>query len=568
MTTLLAGQRRPCTVPLRVLAAALLGALLVLLGVQSASAHAELLSTTPQDGAVLEQAPAEAELTFNEPVQLIEDSIRLFAGDEDPVVLEAHISNDTVIAALPAEVEQGRYALSYRVVSADGHPISGAITFTIGNASGPAPAPMVDTQTPQSTQTALSVLTALQYIALLVFVGLIIFDRAVLRGRGPASARSARVLGWAGIGAAVASVLLVPVSALNVTGDRLGALLTPSQWWGGLLWAPATAAGLVIVAGAGAYVLATRAVERPRARLLALVPAFLALVAPVLVGHTQLIEPRALISASDFGHLLAGSFWVGGVVGLLLFLASARPGDGGTSEGDPMLAAEVVQRFSRLAVWSVALLAALGLVMGLMIVGSLQTLFTTTYGILLLVKVGIIIPIVAIAGYNRFRLLPRLFTSPTARQRWRHLTRALGMEATLLVVVLLVTGFLTNLSPGQDMQDHPGHETAVADTVTLDAQAQGLTIDGTLEPALVGANDLSFALQYQGEAVTSEEVTIRVSLPEHELGPFEVTPEFDEAAGEYSAELTLPVAGEWQVDVVARVSKFDEPIVTVPVTVH
>src|SRR5699024_1110086 len=139
----------------------------------------------------------------------------------------------------------------------------------------------------------------------------------------------------------------------------------PSQWWGGLLWAPATAAGLVIVAGAGADVLATRAVERPRARLLALVPAFLALVAPVLVGHTQLTEPRALISASDFGHLLAGSFWVGGVVGLLLFLASARPGDGGTSEGDPMLAAEVVQRFSRLAVWSVALLAALGLVIKL-----------------------------------------------------------------------------------------------------------------------------------------------------------------------------------------------------------
>src|SRR5699024_9261874 len=119
-------------------------------------------------------------------------------------------------------------------------------------------APAVDTETPQSTQTAVSVLTALQYIALLIFAGLMLFETAVLRGRRPAGAHAVRVLGWAGLCAAVASVLLVPVSALNVTGGPLGALLTPSRWWGGLLWAPVTAAALVIVAGAGAYVLATR----------------------------------------------------------------------------------------------------------------------------------------------------------------------------------------------------------------------------------------------------------------------------------------------------------------------
>jgi len=102
----------------------------------------------------------------------------------------------------------------------------------------------------------------------------------------------------------------------------------------------------------------------------------------------------------------------------------------------------------------------------------------------------------------------------------------------------------------------------------LEEESQGLVLDGTVQPALTGANDLTFTLQYQGEPATPEEVTIRVSLPEQELGPFEVTPELDDATGEYSAELTLPVAGDWQVEVVARVSKFAEPIVTVPVSVH
>ncbi|WP_147915305.1 copper resistance protein CopC [Ruania zhangjianzhongii] len=568
--TSIAGKRQPphgVSAARYLLAAILLGGLLVLTGAQSASAHAELLSTTPEDGAVLEQAPADAVLTFNEPVQLIDGSIRLFPGDGDPLILDAHVSDANVVAPLPADAENGRYALSYRVVSADGHPISGAITFTIGNASDTTAAPVVDTHTSADAQFALSALTAIQYLGLLVFAGLILFDRAVLRNLGAADPRTVRVLRWTGIGAAGASILLVPVSALNVTGDSLSALATPSVWWAGVLSAPVTAAAVVLVGTVGAYLLATRSAERSAARLLALVPALLALAAPVLVGHTRLVEPRALVAAADLGHLLAGSFWAGGVVGLLLLLASARAAGDGAASPDPMGAAAVVARFSRLAIWSVAILAISGTVMGILIVGSFATLFTTGYGLTLLSKVGIIIPIVAIAGYNRFRVLPKLSTHPRAH-RWRHLRRTLGCEAALLAVVLTLTGFLTNLSPTHERHGDAMGNTAAAETATISADTQGLTINGALEPALAGTNTLSFTLQYEDEPVTSDEVTIRASLPEHELGPFEITPDLDPASGEYSAQLALPVAGTWHLQVIARVSTFAEPIVSVPVTVR
>ncbi|RCS92272.1 copper resistance protein CopC [Brevibacterium aurantiacum] len=573
MSTLITGKhspRRGLALSLRTLAVLLLGGLLTLTGAQAASAHAELLSTTPENGAVLDEAPAEAVLTFNESVQLIDGSIRLFPGDEDPLTLDAHVSNTSVIAALPADLADGAYALSYRVVSADGHPISGAITFTIGDTpQAVATTPVVETATPPSTQFAVSVLTALQYLTLLIFAGLILFERLVLRSNTPPDRRSRNILRLTGIVAAAASLLLIPASALNVAGESLAAVVSPSAWWPGVFWAPVVAAIIVCVGLTGAAVLWTRQQDRRGTRLLAALLPLLALAAPVLVGHTQLMEPRALIIAADLGHLLAGSFWTGGVLGLLLFLAATRATTVREASTAPALAAKVVQKFSRLAIWSVVILAVSGTVMGVLIVGSFDALITTSYGLTLLLKIGIVIPVIAIAVYNRTRLLPRITSRPTARMQWQTLTRTLSYEAALLIAVLLLTGFLTNLSPTHEHHDTSSASTAAtAQTVTIDADAQGLALRGELEPALTGENEITFTLEYDGESVAPDEVTLRTTQAEHDLGPFETTAELDPATGEYSAELNMPVAGEWELQVLARVSTFAQPIVTIPVTVN
>jgi len=375
------------------------------------------------------------------------------------------------------------------------------------------------------------------------------------------------VLRWTGAGAVVASGLLVPVLALNVTGDRLAAVITPAVWRAGVLWGPVTAAAVVLAGVIGAYVLATCTPARRDLHLLALLPALLAAGTPVLVGHSQVIGPRALMIIADLGHLLAGSFWTGGLLGLLLFLTSARVVTRGEDGAGPVRAAHVVERFSRLAVWTVVVLAASGTVMAVRILGSVEALFSTAYGWTLLAKLGVLVPVVALAAYNRFRLLPAISAQPTAHRRWRRLTRALRSEAGLLAVVLTITGVLTNLSPAQESHDRPA-ESAAAETVAISAADQGLAIEGAVDPALVGENSLAFTLSYQDQPITPEEVTIRVSLPEHDLGPFETSPELDPSTGEYTAQLSLPVAGDWQVEVAARVSTFAEPIVTVPVTVH
>lgn len=315
--------------------------------------------------------------------------------------------------------------------------------------------------TPEATQLAVSTLTALQYIGLLGFAGLMFFDRIVLRSHGPAPRRTRGMLLSFGIVAVSASVLFVPVSALSIIGGPLWWILDPWSWWPGVLWRPLVAAGLVLAGTAVGYAAVARGDDHMRpARTVPVLASLAALSAPVLVGHSQTVKPHLLAIAADLGHLVAGALWVGGVVGLLLFLAETSPARRGPArrgpaEGrDPLRATAVVRRFSRYALWSVLLLATSGAVIGVLIVGTVNALVTTGYGLTLLLKLGIILPIVGIAAYNRYRLLPAILVRPTSRVRWRTLHRTLAYEAALLIAVLTITGFLTNVSPSHHPLAH------------------------------------------------------------------------------------------------------------------
>ncbi|RCS61202.1 copper resistance protein CopC [Microbacterium sp. JB110] len=558
------------------LVAVLLGVLLAVgTGTLSASAHAELLGTTPEEGAMLEEAPSHAELRFNEPVQLIDGAIRLFPGDgSTPLVLEARTVDSTVTINLPDDLADGSYALSYRIVSADGHPIGGAIAFQIGAGTPTSAAPDLAELdgTPAATETAVSFLTVLQYLGLLVFAGLLFFDRIVLRTRGGADRGVRRLLVWAFGAALGASVVLVPLSALRIVGGHLWELLTPGVWSPGFLWPPVIAVVLVAAAGTAALSAALGSTS-VRGRVAGVVCAGIAVCAPVLVGHTRTVEPGWLMIAADVGHLLAGAFWAGGVLGLLRFLAAARPGTAakrGTPASpprtDPDTAARVVVRFSRFALASVILLAVSGTIMAVLIVGTWDAVLGTGYGRTLLLKLGIVAAVVALAAWNRTRLLPRITARPTAALQWASLGRILSYEAALLVAVIAITGFLTNSSPAHD--HHDSVATAPSATQTpVHAESQGLTVDGTISPTTTGQNTLIFRLEYDDAPVATGEVSVDARLPDQDLGPFPATVQLDADTGDYKATVTLPVSGSWQLQVSARIDTYTQPIAIVPITI-
>nr|WP_262927833.1 CopD family protein [Microbacterium sp. NIBRBAC000506063] len=97
--------------------------------------------------------------------------------------------------------------------------------------------------------------------------------------------------------------------------------------------------------------------------------------------------------------------------------------------------------------FSVVLLAVSGTIMAILILDSWDALVSTGYGRTLLLKLGIVVAVVALAAWNRTRLLPAITRRPPATLQWATLRRILGYEAALLVTVIAVTGFLSNSSP-------------------------------------------------------------------------------------------------------------------------
>lgn len=110
----------------------LLAAASALLAAAPASAHEELVSTSPADGAVLDAVPAEVTLTFGEEVEslgaavVVTDSSGARIGDGAPVV-----DGVTVTQALLPDAAAGAVTVAYRIVSGDGHPVSGTVAFTL-----------------------------------------------------------------------------------------------------------------------------------------------------------------------------------------------------------------------------------------------------------------------------------------------------------------------------------------------------------------------------------------------------------------------------------------------------
>lgn len=115
--------------------------LLVVIGAGVAQAHSELVSTTPEDGQVLDAPPTDVTFTFNE--DLLPDFVNFVATDPSGQVLELTVSGvngPTATVAWPAEAPGGEWRVDYRVVSQDGHPVDGSIAFAYA-ASSPTPSP-------------------------------------------------------------------------------------------------------------------------------------------------------------------------------------------------------------------------------------------------------------------------------------------------------------------------------------------------------------------------------------------------------------------------------------------
>ncbi|WEH16814.1 copper resistance protein CopC [Streptomyces sp. VNUA24] len=440
--------------PLLLLLFAAVGALLA--GAVPVSAHAALTGSDPQQGSVVQDAPDQVSLTFSEKVAMSDGAVRVYdpKGKEADTGKVTDLGGNSYSVGLHSGLPNGTFTVTYQVVSADSHPVSGAFTFSVG-------APSKTTVAVPEQQAGGGVVGGLygfarylSYAGFIVLVGGAAFVLACWqRGAGVRPVQRLVVTGWLTLTTATLAMLMLRGSytGSGKPGDvfDLGLLSQVLQTKTGaalvsrlLLLA---AAALFIAVLFGAYARRDEEGEQVeegeqdegkdksedrgeedreedgeddgeddgsfrRDLTLGLaigggvVSAGLA-ASWALAEHASTGIQTGVSMPVDILHLLAVAAWLGGLATLLVALFRAP--------ADAPIETEAVRRFSRVAFASVLVLTATGVYQSWRQVGTWSALTGTSYGQLLLVKIGLVAVLVGIAWISR-RWTAQLTEAPEA----------------------------------------------------------------------------------------------------------------------------------------------------------
>jgi copper transport protein len=574
--------------PLLVLA--LLG---LLAGAPAAYAHAQLLGTSPVSGATVPVQPKEVIFEFNQDVGGTLGAVRVYdaQGNEVDDLDVTHPDGDEhwMGVGLKPHLPDGTYTGTYRVISADTHIVYGGLVFNIGHA-GAAPKFTVAgligrNKSGEVTTVAFGVVRALNYLTLALMVGGLAFLYFVWmpgfqatadeeprwsQAADAFAARIGRLFAVAVAGGVCVSVLGVLLQGASAAGVSLWSSLKGSvidntlESRFGEVWG-ARAIDWVLL---GVLLLAARPLARRRppraiAALLALGALYLAMT-PALAGHASIESPTAVFFPSDVLHVLAGSVWVGGVACLLLALPGATRQLEGPERSRLLLAA--LARFSPLALGAVVVIATTGVIQAYIDVRTFNALLHTTYGALILVKVALLLTLIGLGWVNRKRVIPmlqRLVGDGRAPGGVGALARrTLRGELALMLTVFGVTAALISYAPPIDAASGP------FSTNTTIGPAE---LEMTVEPARVGLNTIHLYLidaRDGSQFTATKELTATAALPAKGIGPLPLQANLS-GPGHYTLNSTeLSPGGTWDIEIVDRVSEFEEFSRTVKVPIR
>ena len=551
-----------------------------------ASAHAELESSNPEDGARLSSAPGQVTLHFSEGVSLGAGYARVLDARQQRVDTGAPtVAGDVLTIPLRDNLPEGGYLVTYRVISADSHPVAGAFSFAVGN--GPlitAGAGDVSETTAPGVAVALPVTRWLGYAGLALAVGIPVL-LMVCWPVGWSSVRLRRLSEGGAIAAALGALGAFAVQGPYAAGAGLGSVFdtalldtTASTSYGVVLMIRTLLALYLVAALAPAW----RRGRPPTSWMLPAsgVAALGLVVTTAAVGHPVAGPWPGLELPIAVVHVAAMTVWLGGLAGLVLGVL--RPG---IAAGELAVA---MPRFSRMAFGSVVALVVTGIVQSVREVGSPAALVSTTYGWLLVAKLLVVAVILAAAGVSRVwvqqhlgvhhrpagsrRVTAHAFAAESAaedvddvvEERKRavagdavaalpRLRRSVVVELLLAVVVLGVTSVLVGTPPA---------ESAVVQPVDTTLPLKGTSgtsgsVQVSIEPASTGPNVLHLYLfDDAGQLAQPAGITVTISEPSQQLGPIDVKLQ-PAGPGHYTADaMDIPAAGTWTLQVSVRKDEF------------
>ena len=537
--------------------------------------HATLLNTVPLANSRLEQSPPKVELHFNEGIEPVFNGVMVLNHNGLPVhQAEAELSRNRKVlsVAVREDLPQGIYTVAWRATSSDGHQIGGNFGFSVGEefqASG-----MVADESGSQNNwpgAGLAVNRWLYLLAMMMFVGGFTFGAVILLPvvKNPSleipsevAAEVRRVFlrffSWSWVVLLVTTVLNLLFKAAAMADSSLlgavnwpilNAVVTMSQY--GRMWGY----GMVLILLSGILFWIYRRIwtsPQDSSKGLILLYIGIALSAFLLFtvsnsGHAAAVtEWKAVALGADAVHLLATAMWVGGLFYLFLLMRSLS-----NAEADirARLMGAVIPRFSRMAQFCVGAILLTGTYTAWIHMPSWSAFVTTWWGLALLTKILLFLPLLALGAVNLLVIKPQLRAN-LVEQGERALEGALGIlkrfrplvraEAILGVVILLVVVFLTNFPPAATAAG-PAGPSLVSNRSDFDVTLE-------IEPNRVGHNQIKVRVQDQdGNAITDMgTVFLDITMTDMDM-PNQRNEATLASDGSYETEAVLGMAGMWRI---------------------
>ena len=501
-----------------------------------AFAHASLIRSEPTDRAVVAQAPSMLALTFNEPVSPL--VVRLVSPTGEATELKDVVANDArLMIPLPEGLTVGTYLLSWRVISADGHPVGGALTFSVVHRSARPPTSELDLD--HRLRWALLAAKLMLYVGLCVGIGGTFY--AAWIAIEPQSLRTRTLIATTLTFGFLAAVMSVGLQGIDALGLPLSEVKEPRVVWASGL---ATSYGLSAVIAAAALIigLVTLRTSAKYGRLFSLLALLGAGAALAASGHASAAEPQFLTRPAVFAHVVAVAFWIGALVPLAV--AMGLP---------PRRPAELM-RFSRAIPIALLVTVATGIALAVIQVKRLDAFWTTNYGLVLSAKLGAVAVLLALAAVNRYALTPRVVRGNGTAAR-----RLAGSSVAEVLIALVVFGLVASWR----FTPPPRALLAAAEAaVHLHIHTDRAMADVTIEPERTGSRQITVTvLDSQFGPLAAKEVTLVLAKPVTGIEPLQLAAKHVDGATWRLDGVSIPVPGRWTVRVEILVSDFEKVVI-------
>ena len=533
--------------------------MILFLGIPAASAHPFLLETVPGQGQNAPIGVTQIISKYSEAVEIDFSELKVYDANGNQIDNRDTSYNDgeTSLIVTTPPLEEGVYTLTSKVLSkVDGHLVQAAVVFGVGDVQ--VDTSMLDSQ--ENSETTFIPESIARFPGLVgqtivlggVIVSITIWSSQQTRFRELFSdineqfkKKFSKIIGYGVIATFASNFIMLGVQTWRLEVSPIDAIGTTF----GTTWLIRMIITIIII-GIWFWMEKKREISI-KGQIPLLVTSLILIATTTMMGHGASTELEAAWIL-DYAHNLLSSIWIGGVI---FFAFVALPTISRTNDSlRNKITISLIPRFSGLFIIAIGILIITGPTLLWFLDDNVGSLTESTYGKLIMIKIGLAIAMIAFGGMYQVKFLknPSNYESLNISKK---ISKPLKFEAGLGIALLAVVALLVNSSlPEGEIQSADALQPTFGyESILFSENAK---FDVKVEPAGIGQNTISVIVSSFDDKPLDDisGLKVKVSNPQKNISPIlaEVSETVQNSITKYTAYATFGFAGNWQIELEAQ----------------